>query len=337
MANRVFSVTGIAVTGQPGGQQLYFRSSNAADTADLSITGLVSAVSTTETNALLGKREVQTTDLFTSLSAILLSAAEAGVVSIFDQGVAAAGRIIVSSQPANNDTVQIGLVGFTQVYTFKTTLTGAADEVKIGAAAADTAANLNAAINAGAGAGTTYGTGTVANAYVSSTVSGSILTITDKIACRRLLGWTVSQTTGATLSIGAPSGGVEGTLLAKLNAGVTQIFNALKFASEDLVALTLPGKVAPITEPVAVGGKLCTLRFKCSNVTTAIALKYQTSTDGVNWSDGVTSIASLDNNTVAAPLIVNPAEQIEKIRLVFTSNTNTADTALDARVIYPGV
>lgn len=335
MSHKAFAVTGSGISSQPTGK-VYFRSTDAADTANLSVTGLVSASPTTETNALIGKREVQTADVFTSISSAVLSAAAAGAVSVFNLGTAADGRIVVSSQPANNDTIQIGLVGFTQVYTFKTTLTGAANEVKIGTDANGTALHLSEAINAGSGAGTDYGTGTAANAYVSSTVSGSIVTITDKIGCRRLLGWTVSQTTGATLSIAAPTGGVDGTLVATLAAGVTQAFRAFSFDSEGLAGATLPGKTTPTTAPINLSGKGCCLRFKCANVSSAIALKYQTSTDEVNWSDGATSITSLDDNSVATPRYVVPAEQnIEKIRLVFTGNTNTSDSALDARVIFP--
>lgn len=57
----------------------------------------------------------------------------------------------------NNETVVIGGV----TYTFKTTLTGAAYEVLIGAAATNSLDNLKAAINGAAGEGSTYGVGTV--------------------------------------------------------------------------------------------------------------------------------------------------------------------------------
>lgn len=67
--------------------------------------------------------------------------------------------------PSNNDTVTIG----THVYTYKTVLTGVADEVLIGANAAAALTNLKAAINGAAGAGATYGTGTVAHTQVQAT------------------------------------------------------------------------------------------------------------------------------------------------------------------------
>jgi hypothetical protein len=320
---------------QPVSEKPYFRSTNAADTANLSLTGLVSAASTTETKALAGKVEVLAADIFTSLTALLLSAPQAGTVSVYGTGVAGAGYLIVNSQPANNDTLLLGLTGFVQTYTFKTTLTGAANEVKIGTDAATTSANLSAAINAGAGAGTTYGTGTAANPYVSATVSGQILTITDKIACKRQLAWSITQGVGATLSLSVPIGGADGHTLASFAPGVTQAFNAFSLASEDLVAPTLPAKVFMTTASVQVGGKPCTLRFKVANIATPLPVTYQTSTDNVNWSTGLTSITSLDDMSVLTPQYVHPSEiNIEWLRLVFVSNANTTDTALDAAVIF---
>jgi hypothetical protein len=70
-----------------------------------------------------------------------------------------------TGQPADGNTVRLGLI----TYTFKDTLTGAANEVKINATTlATTITNLKAAVEASAGAGTLYGTGTVQNALVSA-------------------------------------------------------------------------------------------------------------------------------------------------------------------------
>jgi len=83
-------------------------------------------------------------------------------------GVAASGTVTFAAQPANNDSVTIGA----HTYTFKTTLTGAAYEVKIGTSADDTLSNLIAAINADIGAGTAYGTGTVRHELVTASGAG---------------------------------------------------------------------------------------------------------------------------------------------------------------------
>ncbi|MFA6044758.1 MAG: hypothetical protein WC718_07225, partial [Phycisphaerales bacterium] len=83
-------------------------------------------------------------------------------------GVAASGTVTFAAQPANNDAVTIGA----RTYTFKTTLTGAAYEVKIGTSTDDTLSNLIACINADIDAGTAYGTNTVRHELVTASGAG---------------------------------------------------------------------------------------------------------------------------------------------------------------------
>ncbi len=92
----------------------------------------------------------------------------AGLVTAVAAGVKAS-RVLTSTgtAPANDATVVLGA----KTYTFKTTLTGAANEVLIGASAAAALDNLKSAVNATAGAGTTYGTGTTANATIDATTN----------------------------------------------------------------------------------------------------------------------------------------------------------------------
>lgn len=101
----------------------------------------------------------------------------------------------------NNDTITIG----TQVYTFKTTLTGAANEVLIGANASASLDNLKSAVNATAGAGTTYGTGTVANTTATATTKTSTTLLLNAISTT-VSTFTVTET-AATLSVGTAVGG----------------------------------------------------------------------------------------------------------------------------------
>lgn len=86
------------------------------------------------------------------------------------EGVAATATLTSTGTALTDaDTVTIG----DRVYTYKTVLTGAADEVLIGAATASLT-NLKSAVNGTAGAGTTYGTGTVAHADVTAgTLTGT--------------------------------------------------------------------------------------------------------------------------------------------------------------------
>lgn len=336
MSHKAFSISSSnLLTANPSSEKMIFKSTSAADTMSLSLTGLVSAVSTTDTASLVGKKEVQTADTFTSLTAANLASAAAGIVRVYGQGSAGAGYVAYSALPANNDTLIIGLTGYTRTYTYKTSLTGAANEIKIAATVALQATNLYEALNAGANAGTDYGTGTTAHADLTATApTGANVPVTDLLATSRLLVWSFTQT-GTAHTMQIPVGGANGTALAQLAAGITQLYNNFTLSTEDLSSNTLPALVAPVTGWIRVGGKRCSLRFRCANVAVAIALKYQTSTDQVNASDGVTSITSLDNNPVATPVTVVPGEgSVEYIRLYFTGNTNTTDSALDARVIY---
>ena len=87
----------------------------------------------------------------------------------------ATGTYTLSSLPANNDTVTLATKAgpAAAVYTWKTTLTGAAFEVKIGTLVADCITNIVAAINLAAGAGTLYGTGTTANLDTTAAISAT--------------------------------------------------------------------------------------------------------------------------------------------------------------------
>lgn len=67
------------------------------------------------------------------------------------------------------------------VYTMKTTLTGEAYEVLIGASLAVSLDNLKSAINASAGEGTTYGTGTVAHPTVTATTNTDTTQVVEAI------------------------------------------------------------------------------------------------------------------------------------------------------------
>jgi hypothetical protein len=74
----------------------------------------------------------------------------------------------------NNETVTIG----GQVYTYKTTLTPAANEVLIGASQADSMENLRRAINGDGVADTNYGSGTAVNAFVTATDTATTVVVT---------------------------------------------------------------------------------------------------------------------------------------------------------------
>ena len=91
--------------------------------------------------------------------------------------VAATGEVTLAANPTANDTVTIA----NKTYKFVSALS-AANDVKIGTAAADTIANLVAAVNGATGAGSTYGTGTTANVYVTAAAGSGKVTLTAKTA-----------------------------------------------------------------------------------------------------------------------------------------------------------
>lgn len=109
-------------------------------------------------------------------SVVAMTAAGVLALANLEGGAAGSstGTITVSSTgPSNDETFTIN----GRVYTFKTTLTGAADEVKISTTPATQATYIAEAVNAGDNEGTDYGTGTERNADVLATVSGAVVTL----------------------------------------------------------------------------------------------------------------------------------------------------------------
>ena len=122
-------------------------------------------------------------------------------------------------QVTANDTVTIG----GQVYTFKASVGATANEVKIGADAAGSLANLKAAINASDS--TVHGSATVANAYVQAT---TLTSTTLKVVCRipGAIGNFVTTTeAAATLSWG-------GSVLASGSGSLATVFSEILSAAQ---------------------------------------------------------------------------------------------------------
>jgi hypothetical protein len=131
----------------------------------------------------------------------LSPASSAGTTATSNAVIAAAAQdtVAASGTPANNDTVTVN----GHVYTFKTTLTGAANEVHINGQDGSLT-NLQSAINASGGvAGTDYGTGTVANADVTAgPVASHVITLTAIVPGNPGNSLTLAKS-GANLSVGA--------------------------------------------------------------------------------------------------------------------------------------
>lgn len=207
--------------------------------------------------------------------------------------------------------------------------TDAAYQVAIGATASETAENLRDAINDSVGTeGTDYGTSTAVNPYLTATVSGVIVTVTDRIACLRYLGWSFAKS-GPDISVSAPVGGANGDLLATLTAGQTALYNTISLDDEALTLGLLPGLVNWTSAAVRVSGKRFSIYVAASDVTAAMVASYEFSTQTIPtaWRSGITSIASLDNNSQ----IITPAEVVEHVRLKI-NNTNAGAASVNAKV-----
>lgn len=122
--------------------------------------------------------------------------------------IAASGLLTASSIVSDGETVTVDGV----IYTFKTTLTGAAFEVLIGVSTATALANLKSAMNLTGTIGTDYGTGTTKH----PTTGGGTLTSTTLVLNANTVGTAgnsiTTTETGANLSFGAVtlSGGATG-------------------------------------------------------------------------------------------------------------------------------
>ncbi len=129
--------------------------------------------------------------------------------------VEASGTLTFSGVGTVADTITIGSV----TYTLRAAPTTVANEVKIGATATETAANLVAAINGAAGSGTTYGSLTTAHPDVTASAAAAVVTVTAK------------------------NGGTAGNSIATTETGTGTSFGAAALAG---------GTVTPATRAIGI-------------------------------------------------------------------------------------
>jgi flagellin len=93
-------------------------------------------------------------------------------------GAIASNTLSAIANPVATKTITLGAT----TYTYVAALSGAANEVLIGANTSATLSNLANAVNGGPGVGVAYGVGTVANASASAVAGASTVTFTSKVS-----------------------------------------------------------------------------------------------------------------------------------------------------------
>jgi len=182
------------------------------------------------TNANVFKREIQylnacevlftTTNVFAAgylLKGYVKGLQKSAKIQIIEEGTAASGDIKFSANPANSTTLTLGLTTSNtyKTYRFVNTLSQVGD-VKIGTTAANTLDNLRRAINNDGVAGTNYVSGIGANTVFSASITGTVLTYTDRIKCKRIEPYFISASSYTNIVIRTPIGGVDGALLLEI-------------------------------------------------------------------------------------------------------------------------
>lgn len=177
-------------------------------------------------------------------------------------GASAEGSVSFAGLPSADETLTVG----STIYTFKSTLTGASNEILIGATAADTATNTNAAINASADdIGTLFGNGTTINTDASATVDSTVITLVAAAPGEPGNDTTLSDT-ATNVTVTAFSGGKDSGsqplsfpragLYDAAGAAVTGIPRPLRQATAEYAVRALAAKLAPDLTTDASGGSV---------------------------------------------------------------------------------
>ena len=288
------------------GQKIYFRSDAAADDGNIYLYGKKSSDSNANADiAVVATNEGKIEHLVsTELSNIYLlkyATALTGNASFYsNNGTAATGSIHIASQPADGDTIEIGLTGFTKTFTFETGTITSNGHVYSESNLNKVAANLASAINdlstgsptAGEGTGGTYGWSNTdgANPYLTASVNGTTVTLTDKINCNRQLSWITTVSNASSLSICPIRGGVDGTKI------VVDIY--------------------------------------CQDPGASVTPVIQLSNDNTNWRDAVSTITDLDSDQ--QQLISGNDLFAEYARIKFTTWALTNPKSFNIKIITQG-
>ena len=248
---------------------------------------------------------------------------------------------MILSQPGS-DTLEVGLNGFTKTFSWTTGTPSSNGQVKSVSDTGNCAINLASAINDAAIGGTYAAEGTDwtntdgANPYLTATVSGSTITLTDKIACSRSLGFVTTASDSDKVSVSPIRGGVDGTLVAEISAGnasaSSTLSSGVNLDAEDQTTSTLPPGIAGPSNVIQTRGRFAVDIRLASAPDDALALKIQLSNDGTNFFDAPTTTISNLNSDQTQHLVADDLFS-EFMRVFITSNASTVANPALIKVI----
>lgn len=313
----------------PANNQVYTRSTDAADALlAYDIIGVVSAAQHTASSTLSSgsaKIEKSNGDIWDSIAQVnLTGGAAAGTVTVYNFGTAGTAQIIILTTPNDGDTWTFGLTGFTDTITWRTALTLAADEVLIGGSNTAAADNLKRYLNNNGVVGVNYANAP-AHPYVSATVVGNSITVTDLVPCARQLPWVISQT-GTALSFPSTlSGGLDGTVVATLDIGTTSAFNSFTTSNPGLSGNNFPANFNDWSNWVNINGRPVTLEMGMTGAN--LDFLYQTASNQNYPRDGLTTGLQVLNGPVVS---VNLEENaITWLRIKIDNSGNSTPFPVD--------
>lgn len=231
----------------------------------------------------------------------------------------------------------------TSTFTVATVTAGtdAANQVLIGKTIYQTARNLANAINDDTGEGSRYGTGTTvhldleAGATAGSTTalngtSDYVVFVRDKYPVLRVFGWECYLSSGSSLTIRPPSGGVDGTVLATIPPGSTQVGEAVSLDNEDLADTNFPATLTPTFDVVRLGGgpARVTVFRHASDANVAFLLKA-----GISPDLCTTTLETITANG-ATPVVSALIQGYEYLLISVSSNSNSSPARVAGFVTY---
>lgn len=200
-------------------------------------------------------------------------------------------------------------------------------------------------------AGETYSTATVAHPDLTASIdAGDTSTVILRSRLPQSYGTWVLTETSAALSVVAFTDGANGGLIASITPNETDAYNNFNTDNTTLVltgagwspedsnaygaiVVNFPGQVGQLVSEaihvdIPVGQTPVKLRLIAQG-TPALPVDYQTSTDGISWSAGLTSLAAIGNSRLYDYDLAETS--IEYIRIRITNN-NVQARAIHAEV-----